>query len=97
MTKPITFDDSFDGALCCPFCGFAYLHHRKISIFERREDADKGLHVVVDGESVKVDTDIKRNPSERRNGLSIQFECEGCSEKPVLTLVQHKGNTYLYF
>ncbi len=90
-----SYEEGFGGQLKCPSCGFNYLHHDKVEVFERSEDAEHGLHVVVENGSVKTDTDLQGNPSSRRHGLAIHFWCEGCDEKPVLTLIQHKGNTYV--
>lgn len=85
----------FDGdVLLCPGCKDNYLHHVSVEIFERREDED-GLHVTVENQKVSVDRSMKSNPSRRRHGLLIHFECEQCDNKSVLTLVQHKGQTFL--
>jgi hypothetical protein len=35
------------------------------------------------------------NPSGRRHGLAIAFDCEGCGDEIELTLAQHKGVTAL--
>lgn len=36
------------------------------------------------------------NPSSRRHGIAIHFECEICHADPLsLTIAQHKGETYL--
>jgi hypothetical protein len=32
-----------------------------------------------------------RNPSSRRNGVTIAFSCEGCHAVSVLQIAQHKG------
>lgn len=85
------------GILLCPNCGFNYLYHRQIEIFERFEDAAKGIHVSVNGEDVKVNTDIRCNPSTRRYGLQIEFACENCHITSILTIKQHKGNTWVDF
>lgn len=88
------FEDA-NGELICPNCGSLYLHHEKIEVFERAEDASEGLHVSVDGMSIAVDTKLLGNPSMRRHGLKIHFRCEGCKHLPVLSLEQHKGCTYM--
>jgi len=83
--------------LCCPQCGFHCLHHDKVEIFECEEDANSGVHVVVcDGRAV-IDNSLAGNPSERRHGLRIHFWCEGCQVRSVLTIVQHKGSTFVKF
>ncbi len=93
-----TFDqyhESVGAELECPGCGNNDLHHECIEVFDRSEDEPKGLHVTVNGGSVNVDTDLKGNPSARRHGLAIHFSCEHCKAKPVLTIAQHKGKTYV--
>jgi hypothetical protein len=37
----------------------------------------------------------ERNPSFKKNGLSIKFWCEDCSAVSVLKIAQHTGSTYL--
>lgn len=86
-----------EGKLECPYCEFDYLHYDKIEVFERGEDDNQGLHVTVQDGLATTDLDISANPSLRRHGVSIRFWCEGCKEKPLLTIAQHKGNTYLEF
>lgn len=81
--------------LQCPACGGDYLHHHKVEVFDRKPDAEVGLHVVVEGEGATVDTDIQGNPSSRRHGLMIHFWCETCDNRSVLSVVQHKGTTFL--
>ncbi len=85
--------------LCCPRCGFNYLHHTRIEVFERSEDDEKGTHVIVDNDKILVDKNLENNPSMRRDGLKIFFWCEGCSpddgslDDIVMTIAQHKGKT----
>lgn len=81
--------------LLCPNCNDGYLHHVRVEVFERSEDQETGLHVVVDGGEITVDKNLEGNPSSRRHGLSIFFECENCSAESVLTVAQHKGNTFV--
>jgi len=95
--------------LLCPKCGFDYLHHEKIEIFERQAEDDKqGLHLVVASRAdstvaassrinVLTNTDISENPSRRRNGMKISFWCEGCDVVSVLVIEQHKGQTFMDF
>ena len=96
--KELFCPDYDDNILQCPYCEGEYLHQRQIEIFEReREDQEAGTHVVVNGEEVCIDKDLRENPSLRRQGLRIYFYCEGCDRIPALTIVQHKGNTRLEF
>jgi len=85
-----------DGALCCSHCGFNYIYHTKTEVFEREgEDVPKGIHVIIGANDVKIKKDMKGNPSPRRDGIKIYLSCENCDKITVLTIVQHKGNTYL--
>lgn len=81
------------GVLRCQHCGFDHLCHKKVEVFERTEDAG-GLHVTVNGD-VLIDTNMNGNPSSRRHGLSVHFECESCDGETTLSISQHKGTTYL--
>ena len=84
--------------LLCPSCGFDHLHHGRVEVFEREgEDKEKGVHVLVDRGSAVIDQNMSGNPSSRRDGLRVEFGCEGCSAQLVLTIAQHKGQTYLEF
>ena len=93
-----------EGRVSCPRCGFDYLTHVDVHVWDRKEDADSGMHVQVLAGNVHVDSDMSSNPSERRHGLSITFLCDGCSYTSegnvrlpegalVLDIVQHKGVT----
>lgn len=97
--------DDHEGMLLCPDCGEINLHQGQVEAWNRPEDADTGNHIVVVGDSVTGDNDMSKNPSPRRQGLSIEFACEHCSydEKTnnldgkvfTLNIIQHKGSTYL--
>lgn len=91
------YQQGFGAELECPACGSNYLHHDRVEIFECGEDATSGVHVAVEGGKATVDTALEGNPSARRHGLKIFFWCEGCEAKPVLSVSQHKGNTYVDF
>jgi hypothetical protein len=91
-----------DTLLRCPRCGDDYLHHTRVEVFDREEDAAVGLHTTAGAEDVRVDRDLSQNPSSRRDGIAIAFYCEMCdgnSDGPgpgvVLTIAQHKGRTFL--
>ena len=89
--------EGFGALLECPACGGNHLHHEMVDVFEREEDQEEGLHVVVANGKVVEDEDLTGNPSSRRHGLSIHFKCEHCPATPVLTIAQHKGNTWVDF
>jgi len=50
---------------------------------------------VIVAKQVKVDTDISKNPSKRRDGIRIAFECEACGPVQPLVIYQHKGETFV--
>ena len=97
MTRPSFGPSHCDTShpLRCPNCGGEYLHHNKIEIFERNEDAETGCHIVSDGEDITTNRDISKNPSNRRHGLTIFLWCELCHKTCHLDIAQHKGNTYM--
>lgn len=98
-------------ALLCPKCGDNYLHHRNITIFERSEDDKLTTVIAQSGHEVqtsKFPSADTCNPSSRRNGILIEFECEHChydygdgispdgeTELFRLAILQHKGNTFV--
>jgi len=89
--------EDFGALLECPSCGGNHLHHEKVEIFERAEDRDNGIHISVADGAATVDASLKGNPSSRRHGLSIHFTCEHCPAISILTIAQHKGNTWVDF
>jgi hypothetical protein len=101
MNEPVvTRPEGDEALLLCPRCGEDYLHQGRVEVFARSEDATTGLHTTTDAEDVRVDHDLRANPSARRQGLTIAFDCELCDggdDAPglVLTIAQHKGRTFL--
>ena len=90
--------EGYDGnnALRCPGCGCENLHHYQVDVFCReKEDAPRGVHAMVRPSGAVVKSDMKFNPSSRRDGLVVSFFCEQCDVISVMTIVQHKGTTYL--
>ena len=93
--KPVQLEDG--RVLLCGGCGNNFVHHKAIAIYTRHEDETKYLKTVVaDHKAISylVERDAS-NPSSRRDGITIEFECENCSSKPRLMLVQHKGQTFV--
>ena len=92
-----------DGELVCPLCGGRYLHQVKTSIFQRGEDETTCTRTVVEGRNTQVTAYAhnSENPSGRRQGMVIRFECEQAGDHvnpntPLELLVsQHKGNTLM--
>lgn len=84
------------GVLACPICDFEYTHQGGVEVFNREcEDIPcDGVMVDARGELSRPQGD---NPSERRNGIRIYFQCEGCHSETALCFAQHKGNTFIYW
>ena len=93
----------YDNWLRCPSCGYENLHHREVCISDRGEDSETGKSVWIGGigdcnsnslEIKYAETSLmKYNPSPRRGGIVIEFDCECCNALPVLGIYQHKGST----
>jgi hypothetical protein len=70
-------------------------------VFDRKEDSASTVRSLVTGSSVTVgivDSNHAGNPSSRRDGIVIDFECEQCGggtdeNRIELTIAQHKGST----
>ena len=84
-----------ESTLHCPSCDGFYLHQGKVEIFNRSEDAETGTHVTAMGDDVQISRDLTGNPSSRRHGLTIHFDCENCSATVLMHVYQHKGNTFV--
>jgi hypothetical protein len=81
-----------------PNCGSNNLHHSRVAVFDRHEDApDTIVTEVENGQTTMgvMPSKQTRNRSSRRDGLAIGFWCEGCPAKLELTLEQHKGETFM--
>ena len=84
-----------DYELLCPGCGQPNLHHESVEVYERdREDSETGIKAVMK-RGLQVSRDMMDNPSRRRNGVRMVFNCEHCDAISDLTVIQHKGTTYL--
>ena len=84
--------------LLCPTCRDEWLHHRGVRTFDRFEDGATGTEIHISGGTVtRIDSDsaLRNNPSLRRGGIIIDFECERCGDGLELTISQHKGQTIL--
>ena len=90
-----------DDVLECPYCpdkAESYLHHGRVMVYERHEDEPKVKKTEVSKGTAftsEIDNNGSGNPSFRRNGLAICFECEFCGRTSELTIAQHKGQCLL--
>lgn len=85
--------------LLCPACGGDYLHQRDVRVYQRDgEDSPTGVRAEVSNRAVTAANRVgwdDGNPSERRDGLCVVFDCEFCPAISVLKIAQNKGNTFL--
>jgi hypothetical protein len=79
--------------LLCPKCNSDYLRHERVVVFERGEDDETGLRVIVSERRAAIDNSLTGNPSSRRDGITIYFSCESCHTNSKLEIAQHKGQT----
>jgi hypothetical protein len=87
-------------ALKCPSCGGEYLHHQKVTTYARHEDAEHVLMTTAHkytATTEHVENDTSGNPSSRRDGIVVTFECEHCGVPSALAIAQHKGSTLVYW
>jgi hypothetical protein len=87
-----------DDLLRCPKCGGSNMHHGDVVVYTREEDDATTLVTRVSAEWGTAETqilpsDTAANPSPRRHGVRIEFECEECGHAHHLSLAQHKGET----
>jgi hypothetical protein len=82
--------------LQCPRCDSLYLHQGRVTVFDREEGAELTPVTTVAGglaaTHLRPSSEVG-NPSGRRHGLAIAFDCEGCGGDLELTLAQEKGVT----
>lgn len=96
-----TIPDGIGLNLFCPQCedqGYPCLHHTGVTIYDCAEDAGHTIETRVSHGATAVavvPSAGSSNPSDRRDGLAIQFWCEHCHGVSELTLAQHKGSTFL--
>ena len=85
----------------CPHCPNeieSYLHHGKVTVYARHEDAPLVTITEVSNgvaHTKELDSRCSGNPSFRRDGVAICFECEFCGRTSELTIAQHKGQSLL--
>ena len=90
----LTFNDGENGCLMCRHCGGDYLHQGAVGVWNREEDQNvPGFMVDITG-GIRI-AEAERNPSPRRSGVSIMFDCEQCGIVGKLFIIQHKGQTFI--
>jgi hypothetical protein len=57
--------------------------------------ARQSPHSLPRAAEVSIDCVLDGNPSDRRQGVTIRFWCEQCTQRSVLTVAQHKGLTLI--
>jgi putative DNA primase/helicase len=83
-----------DDVLVCPCCGDpdSYLHHDRVSVFCRQEDAETVTKTVVADNGMaaisRVQNSNSGNPSRRRDGIAIRFELAGLRAARLVTAVE---------
>lgn len=101
MKAEVTVDNVYtdQSNLLCPSCNEPYLHQGAIEVYDRAEDAEKVRCTVVEDGNIFSQTTpnaTSNNPSSRRHGLRIHFECEHCTDIDFkLNIAQHKGFTLM--
>lgn len=87
--------------LLCPHCGEGYLHQGIVEVYNRPEDSDTVRCSIVGEENIfsaMVDNNTSNNPSSRRSGMLIHFDCEYCDGLDLkLNIAQHKGFTLMHW
>lgn len=84
--------------LCCKNCQGNHLTARTVDIFCRTgNDSNRGVHTKTDlfYQNATIDSNLEGNPSERDNGLVINFDCENCEETTIIRISERKGHTYI--
>ena len=92
LTELSPIQTDYDWLLCAD-CGSDYLHQEAVEIYCRYEDADADGVRVEQTSGLQSAVPGSQNPSERRQGLVVEFRCENCPARPRLVICQHKGQT----
>lgn len=82
--------------LYCPKCQGKHTSHGLPVVYMRLED-DYLVEVEADGEIYRFPNHLSNNPSPRRGAVVIPIKCEVCGPVGALNIVQHKGETMVYF
>src|SRR5262249_16047530 len=92
---PIKFGGYDNNELLCPRCGGDYLHHERVTTFDRGEDA-KNVDLTEIGRGTifraVVPSEIANNPSAPQWRCHY-FLCRFCGGWSELTISRHKGHS----
>jgi uncharacterized C2H2 Zn-finger protein len=110
--SPNDFDNPAAFILKCPLCGYEFTHHTDTIVYTRKYNHKSEIYSYSHANHINQHGIHKTyisnyNPSPRRNGIRIEFGCEGChgeylmtgnineTEPPIFSLLisQHKGQT----
>lgn len=86
----------YDRGLICPSCGGNCLH-QEIARVNFRDEDQLGILYEIDNNGASIKNKTAEGSSIRRDGISIEFQCEDCGSRPNLKIDQHKGKTYIYW
>lgn len=81
----------------CLHCGNSYTRQYKTTIYERGEDDKFGKKYTIIGKELKIfkKSKLNGNPSDRRDGITIDIKCEFCGKDTKINIIQHKGQTFI--
>ena len=102
-----------DEAITCPYCKWDYTHHHRVTVWSRQKEdavAEATVHLGFDKPDPEGIWDDEAEKSilpeplpevgdapGRRDSVEIDFYCENCQKHSLLSIVQHKGQTLLYW
>lgn len=93
--------DTETSHLLCPSCGEGYLHQGIVEVYNRSEDSETVRCSIVGEDNIfsaMVANETSNNPSSRRSGMLIHFDCEYCTDIDFkLNIAQHKGFTLMHW
>lgn len=92
----LLYDGNGINILNCPSCGGRNLHQVNSKIIFRNEDSDC-IEYKIDKKSISEKKIKNEKLSGRRDSLNVCFECEECNGIKRLVIMQHKGETHIFF
>jgi hypothetical protein len=81
--------------LVCPNCGDEHLYHQSVKVYCRdKEGGETGLMTEISAGATIITTSMDGNPSKRRDGIVINFNCETCDYKSKILIAEKEGQTF---